>query len=160
MVMVISPSWHNHTNPIKHEISPSWHNHTNPIKHGISPSWHKHSNPIKHEISPSWYKHTNPIKHEMSPSWHKHSNPIKHEISPSWHNHTNPIKHYHHTFGWKPDDGRNRPKHVITIIFIKHLFRLSKEKPSWCHLFYYIFNTHSMLNMFRPLIRPSSGVCD
>ena len=37
---------------------------------------------------------------------------------------------------------------------------LSKEKPTWCHLFYYIFNTHSMLNMFRPLIRPSSGVCD
>ena len=36
----------------------------------------------------------------------------------------------------------------------------SKEKPTWCHLFYYIFNTHSMLNMFRPLIRPSSGVCD
>ena len=38
------------------------------------------------------------------------------EISPSWHNHTNPIKHYHHTFQWKPDDGRNRLKHVVTII--------------------------------------------
>ena len=38
------------------------------------------------------------------------------EISPSWHNHTNPIKHYHHTFGWNPDDGRNRPKHAVTII--------------------------------------------
>jgi len=38
------------------------------------------------------------------------------EISPSWHNHTNPIKHYHHTFGWNPDDVRNRPKHVVTII--------------------------------------------
>jgi len=37
---------------------------------------------------------------------------------------------------------------------------LSKEKPTWCHLFYYIFNTHSMLNMFRPFIRPSLGVCD
>ena len=37
---------------------------------------------------------------------------------------------------------------------------LSKEKPTCCHLFYYLFNTHSMLNMFRPLIRPSSGVCD
>ena len=35
-----------------------------------------------------------------------------------------------------------------------------KRKPTWCHLFYYLFNTHSMLNMFRPLIRPSSGVCD
>ena len=23
-----------------------------------------------------------------------------------------------------------------------------------------LFNTHSLLNMFRPLIRPSSGVCD
>jgi len=32
------------------------------------------------------------------------------------HNHTNPIKYYHHTFGWKPDDGHNRPKHVVTII--------------------------------------------
>jgi len=35
-----------------------------------------------------------------------------------------------------------------------------KRKPTWCHLFYYLFNTHSVLNMFRPLIRPSSGVCD
>ena len=43
------------------------------------------------------------------------------DISPSWHNHTNPINHHHHTFGWKPDDGRNRPKHVVTIIFIGHL---------------------------------------
>ena len=38
------------------------------------------------------------------------------EISPLWHNHTNHIKHYHHTFGWKPDDGCSRPKHVVTII--------------------------------------------
>ena len=38
------------------------------------------------------------------------------EIPPSWHTHTNSIKHYHHTFGWKPDDGRNRPKHVVTIL--------------------------------------------
>jgi len=24
----------------------------------------------------------------------------------------------------------------------------------------YLFNTHSLFNMFRPLIRPSSGACD
>ena len=41
---------------------------------------------------------------------------IDDEISPSWHNRINPIMHYHHSFGWKPDDGRNRPKHVIIII--------------------------------------------
>ena len=35
-----------------------------------------------------------------------------------------------------------------------------REKPTWCHLFYYLFNSHSLLNMFRPLIRPSSGVAD
>ena len=38
------------------------------------------------------------------------------EISPSWHIHTNPVKHYHHTFGWKPDDGHIRPKHVVYFI--------------------------------------------
>jgi len=26
------------------------------------------------------------------------------------------IKHCHHTFGWIPDAGRNRPKHVVTIV--------------------------------------------
>ena len=58
-------------------------------------------------------------------------------------------------------------KHVFTICGIgrqrevKFPLPLSKEKkPTWCHLFYYLFNTHSLLNMFRPLIRPSSGVCD
>ena len=40
------------------------------------------------------------------------------------------------------------------------LNRKITEFPTWCHLFYYLLNTHSMLNMFRPLIRPSSGVCD
>ena len=43
---------------------------------------------------------------------------------------------------------------------VHHLYSWVKRKPTWCHLFYYLFNTHSMLNMFRPLIRPSSGVCD
>ena len=43
---------------------------------------------------------------------------------------------------------------------VHHLYSWVKRKPTWCQLFYYLFNTHSMLNMFRPLIRPSSGVCD
>ena len=43
---------------------------------------------------------------------------------------------------------------------VHHLYSCVKRKPNWCHLFYYLFNTHSMLIMFRPLIRPSSGVCD
>ena len=30
---------------------------------------------------------------------------------------SDPIKHYHRTFRRKPDDDRNRPKHVVTIIF-------------------------------------------
>jgi len=27
-------------------------------------------------------------------------------------------KRYYHTFEWKPDDGRNRPKHVDVVISI------------------------------------------
>jgi len=44
--------------------------------------------------------------------------------------------------------------------FTKNVKRLlSKEKTNLMPLIL-LFNTHSMLNMFRPLIRPSSGVCD
>jgi len=32
---------------------------------------------------------------------------------------------------------------------VHHLYSWVKRKPTWCHLFYYLFNTHSMLNMFR-----------
>jgi len=37
------------------------------------------------------------------------------EISPSLHNSINLIEHQY-SFGGKPDDGRNRPKHVVVII--------------------------------------------
>ena len=37
--------------------------------------------------------------------------------------------------------------------------RWVKRKPTWCHLFYYFIQC-SFNNMFRPLIRPSSGACD
>jgi len=47
------------------------------------------------------------------------------DVVMSRHNYINPIKHYHHTFGWIPDDGRNRPKHVVAIIFIKHLYNIN-----------------------------------
>ena len=40
-------------------------------------------------------------------------------------------------------------------IFQLSLWQLSKERPTWCHLLYYL-----MLNMFRMLIHSSSGACD
>jgi len=61
--------------------------------------------------------------------------------------HVSTCKGYHQTWTFKK-------------LAVKNFKYLSKEIPTWCHLFYYLFNTHSMLNMFRPLIRPSSGVCD
>ena len=41
--------------------------------------------------------------------------------------------------------------HEISPIEIYTHYSWVKRKPTWCHLFYYLFNTHSMLNMFRPM---------
>ena len=34
---------------------------------------------------------------------------------------------------------------------------MNKDRPTWCHLFYYV---NLLLNMFRMLINPSSGACE
>ena len=44
-------------------------------------------------------------------------------VLPSWHNHTNPVKHYHHTFGWKPDDGHIRLKRSLLHPLLNIFFR-------------------------------------
>ena len=40
----------------------------------------------------------------------------------------------------------------------KDQFPLKNERPTWCHLLFYF--TSYVLNMFRTLIYPSSGVCE
>jgi len=46
------------------------------------------------------------------------------ETSPSLHNRTNPIKQWY-SFGWKPDYGWNRPKHVVDIHHLINIIRKS-----------------------------------
>ena len=41
----------------------------------------------------------------------------------------------------------------------KPLCWLKNERPTWCRLLFYYFTSY-VLNMFRTLIYPSSGVCD
>jgi len=53
----------------------------------------------------------------------------------------------------------------LFLIPYKELSRISRAERSMGNqldatYFIILFNAHSMLNMFRPLIRPSSGVCD
>ena len=63
-----------------------------------------------------------------------------------------------YTVGWKPDDGRNRPKHAVIIILIKHLFRYCCATDWYLHLFFYLLCYYKSLPPV-PILSHINPVC-